>query len=87
MANDTMSHRDFNELCTEVTSVCRVDLTVLGYRPNLGASVFFAVAFGICLVGALSLGVWKKTWTYTAAITIGLVLETAGRQSITRIKE
>lgn len=64
--------------CTEITDLCRVEGTVLGYYPDLGAGIFFTIAFGICLIAAVSLGVWKKTWTYTVAITIGLVLETAG---------
>ncbi|TWU72805.1 hypothetical protein ED733_004246 [Metarhizium rileyi] len=64
--------------CTEISSLCRVESTVLGYYPNLGAGIFFTVAFGTCLLAALPLGISKKTWTYTTAMTIGLVLETAG---------
>ncbi|KZZ95397.1 RTA-like protein [Moelleriella libera RCEF 2490] len=64
--------------CTVVSDACPVEGTVLGYYPNLGSGIFFTVAFGIFLVAAVVLGVWKKTWTYTAAITVGLVLETAG---------
>ncbi|KID79512.1 Efflux pump himE [Metarhizium brunneum] len=63
--------------CTEVSDLCPVDETVLGYYPNLGSGIFFTIAFGTCLIAAFSLGMWKKTWTYTAAITIGLILETA----------
>jgi hypothetical protein len=64
--------------CEEVTPLCPVEATVLGYHPNLGASIFFAIAFGACLVAALYLGVRSKTWTFTVAITLGLILETAG---------
>ncbi|KAK8932504.1 Sphingoid long-chain base transporter RSB1 [Metarhizium anisopliae] len=64
--------------CTEVSDLCPIDETVLGYYPNLGSGIFFTIAFGTCLIAAFSLGMWKKTWTYTAAITIGLILETAG---------
>ena len=64
--------------CTEPSALCHVEDTVLGYYPNLGSGVFFTIAFGICLVAALSIGVWKRTWTYTAAIGVGLFLETAG---------
>ncbi|EXU96797.1 RTA1 like domain protein [Metarhizium robertsii] len=62
--------------CTEVSASCPVDETVLGYYPNLGSGIFFTIAFGTCLIAAFSLGMWKKT--YMAAITIGLILETAG---------
>ncbi|KAK2589705.1 hypothetical protein QQS21_012616 [Conoideocrella luteorostrata] len=67
-----------SDKCTQVSDLCRVQDTVLGYYPNLGSGYFFSVAFGICLIAAVSLGVWKKTWTYTAAIAVGLILETAG---------
>ncbi|EFY92466.1 RTA1 domain protein, putative [Metarhizium acridum CQMa 102] len=77
MSNST-GHRVSMNRCTEVSALCPVDETVLGYYPNLGSGIFFSIAFGICLIAAFSLGMWKKTWTYTAAITIGLILETAG---------
>lgn len=64
--------------CTQVTPDCPVEATVLGYYPNLGSGYFFTIAFGICLIASVVLGVWKRTWTYTAAITCGLILEFAG---------
>ncbi|KYK59113.1 RTA1 domain protein [Drechmeria coniospora] len=64
--------------CHEVSALCPVEATVLGYYPNLGSSIFFTVAFGLCLVAAVPLAVWKRTWTYGAAVTLGLILETAG---------
>ncbi|KAG9251916.1 RTA1 like protein-domain-containing protein [Emericellopsis atlantica] len=42
--------------CTELSPQCPVEATVLGYRPNLGSSYFFAIAFGICTIAAASLG-------------------------------
>jgi hypothetical protein len=64
--------------CSEITPLCPVEATVLGYTPNFGANIFFAIAFGICLAAAVFIGIRSKTWTFTAAITLGLVLETAG---------
>jgi hypothetical protein len=64
--------------CSEISALCPVEATVLGYYPNFGASIFFAIAFGLLLVAALGLSAWKRTWTYGAAIGIGLVLEMAG---------
>lgn len=66
------------KMCTEVTPSCPVRATVLGYYPNLGSGYFFTIMFGLCLIGTLVLGVSKRTWTFTAALTCGLVLETAG---------
>lgn len=64
--------------CTDVTPDCPVGATVLGYVPNLGSSIFFAVAFGLCLFACLGLGIWKRTWTYCAAISVGVLLECLG---------
>lgn len=68
--------------CAEISALCPVEATVLGYHPNLGANIFFAVAFGLCLVVAVVVGVRTKTWTFSAAITLGLILETAGEFSL-----
>ncbi|OAA80144.1 RTA-like protein [Akanthomyces lecanii RCEF 1005] len=76
MANHTMVEPYKN--CVEVTPECPVQATVLGYYPNLGSGYFFTIMFGLCLVGTVVLGVSKRTWTYTAALTCGLILETAG---------
>lgn len=65
--------------CVEVGPCCRVENTVLGYYPNLGSGYFFTIAFGICLVGSIVLGAWKRTWTFSAALVCGLILETAGK--------
>lgn len=64
--------------CTEVSDFCPVSATVLGYYPNMGANMFFAIAFAILTITSLVLGVWKRTWTYAATTTIGLLLETCG---------
>ncbi|TQW00483.1 hypothetical protein V2A60_001562 [Cordyceps javanica] len=64
--------------CVQVTDDCPVKATVLGYYPNLGSGYFFTIMFGLCLVGTVVLGISKRTWTFTAALTCGLILETAG---------
>lgn len=64
--------------CTEVSEQCPVEATVLGYYPNLGSGYFFTIMFGLCLIGSVVLGVKGRMWSYTAAITCGLILETAG---------
>lgn len=64
--------------CEELSIYCPVEATVLGYAPNMGASIFFAVAFGLAAVATIGIGIWKRTWTFTAAVGLGAVLETMG---------
>lgn len=78
MTNHTMVEPYKN--CVDVTPECPVRATVLGYYPNLGSGYFFTIMFGLCLIGTVVLGVSKRTWTFTAALTCGLILETAGTQ-------
>lgn len=66
------------KVCTEISDLCPVEYTVLGYYPNLGSSIFFSIAFGICTIAAAYLAVWKRTWTYSAPVFVGLLLETLG---------
>ncbi|KAI0120368.1 RTA1-domain-containing protein [Hypoxylon sp. NC0597] len=64
--------------CTEVGPLCPVSATVLGYYPNLGVNAFLAAAFGLCMIGLVGTGIWKRTWGYSAALTAGCILEFAG---------
>ncbi|KAI5463493.1 RTA1 like protein-domain-containing protein [Mariannaea sp. PMI_226] len=66
------------DACTEVSADCPVEATVLGYIPNLGSSVFFSIGFGLLLLTSLTLGIWKRTWTYCVALSLGLLLECLG---------
>ncbi|KAI1079156.1 RTA1-domain-containing protein [Whalleya microplaca] len=64
--------------CTEVSALCPVEATVLGYYPNLGVNVFLSVGFGICIFGLIVTGIWKRTWGYSIALTAGCILEFVG---------
>ncbi|KAH7176917.1 RTA1 like protein-domain-containing protein [Dactylonectria macrodidyma] len=64
--------------CEKVTAACPIEASTLGYGPNLGASIFFAIGFGLLFIASVTLGIWKKTYTYAAAIALGLLLETLG---------
>ena len=64
--------------CTDITALCPVSATVLGYVPNKGSSYFFTICFAILFMSSVGLGVWKKTWTYAATLGAGLLLETIG---------
>ncbi|KAI2619048.1 RTA1-domain-containing protein [Hypomontagnella submonticulosa] len=66
------------KLCEEVGPYCPVEATVLGYYPNLGVNAFLAAAFGLCMIGLIFTGIWKRTWGYSAALTAGCILEFAG---------
>lgn len=64
--------------CEQVGPKCPVEATVLGYYPNLGINIFFAIGFGICGLIVALFGIWKKTWGYTAAVTAGCTVEFLG---------
>lgn len=64
--------------CKEVSPECPVSRTTLGYYPNKGFNIFFAVMFGIAMVVCSSVGIRKRTWSYAAFITAGSALELAG---------
>lgn len=64
--------------CTEVTPQCPAIATTYGYYPILSVNAFFLALFGLCCLATLIIGVWTKTWTYTIALGIGTLLETAG---------
>jgi hypothetical protein len=64
--------------CTEVTPMCPVEATTLGYYPNRGINIFLAIGFAAAMVIALVLGIRTKTWSFTAFIAAGCALEVAG---------
>lgn len=66
-------------VCTEVSPLCPVEATTLGYYPNKPLNIFIAAAFGLAALISLVLGVWKRTWVYTGFLVAGCVLELAGR--------
>jgi hypothetical protein len=67
------------DTCTEISDLCPVEATVLGYVPNKGSSIFFTICFAILFFSAVGIGIWKRTWTYAATLGAGLLLETIGR--------
>jgi hypothetical protein len=64
--------------CTEVSPLCPVEYTTLGYYPNRPLNIFCAVAFGLALIIQLVIGVWKKTYAFTGFVVAGCALEVAG---------
>lgn len=64
--------------CTEVSALCPVEYTTLGYYPNKPLNIFCAAAFGVALIIQLVFGIWKKTWAFTGFIVASCALEMAG---------
>lgn len=64
--------------CTEVTPQCPVELTTLGYYPNKGLNIFFAVGFSAAAIVASYFGIRGRTWSYTGFLVAGSILELCG---------
>lgn len=65
-------------MCTEVSAMCPVEATTLGYYPNKGLNSFIAAAFGLAMIMQLVIGVWKRTWSFSVFVVAGCALELAG---------
>ena len=70
--------------CDDVSLICPVEATVLGYAPNLGASIFFTIAFALLGAATVWIGVRARTWTFMAALALGCILEMMGPLSPSR---
>lgn len=66
------------DFCTEVSLDCPVKATTLGYYPNKGVNIFLALGFGLAAVVTIVMGVWKRTWGFSAAVAAGCILECVG---------
>ncbi|KAJ4285984.1 hypothetical protein N0V88_008171 [Collariella sp. IMI 366227] len=66
------------DTCTEVSLYCPVKATTLGYSPNRGLNIFFAVAYALAAVVTIVPGVWKRTWGFSIAVAAGCILECVG---------
>lgn len=64
--------------CTQISPECPVEETIYGYYPNLGASVFFTVFFGIFAIINIFLGVRYRAWTFLIAMSVGCGGEALG---------
>lgn len=66
------------QTCFDVSPECPVGATTYGYYPVLWANVTFCAIFGLCSVGQLVMGVYFKTWTWMATVSLACLLEFAG---------
>ena len=72
---------DNGPVCTVVDPTiigCRLQDSIYGYYPSLGANAFFSAVFGICCIANVILGIRYKTWTYMIALGGGCVAECLG---------
>jgi hypothetical protein len=69
-------------LTVAVSVYCPVEYTTLGYFPNKGVNIFVAAAYGFAAVLALSLGIWKRTWSYSIPVAAGCALECVGESPL-----
>lgn len=74
----SVRQRPTYKTCKEVSAICPVIATTYGYYPNFGGNIFFTILFGICAILSVAFGVKSRTWTYTAALFSGTVLECLG---------
>ncbi|KAK4173895.1 RTA1 like protein-domain-containing protein [Triangularia setosa] len=66
------------ETCDQISQICPVKATTLGYSPNLGVNIFVAIGFGLFGLITLATGLWKKTWGFSIAVAAGCILECVG---------
>lgn len=81
MADNSTSTSDGGNMfykCTQVSAMCPVEATTLGYYPNKPLNSFIAAAFGLAMIIQLVFGIWKRTWSFMAFIVAGCALELAG---------
>ncbi|KAF3931425.1 hypothetical protein ABW19_dt0202265 [Dactylella cylindrospora] len=67
---------DDPELCTYDT--CPVSDSMFVYKPSLGFNAALLALFAVSTIGFVGVGVWKKTWGFLVAMTLGGVLEVVG---------
>ena len=71
--------------CDEVTPECPVEFTIYGDYLNVGSNAFFAVAYALCLIVIIFLGVRGRMWSFTIWLGIGVAFEVIGY--VARIRE
>jgi hypothetical protein len=67
---------DPNFVCTLDT--CPLSLGMVTYQPTLPGNALFLAIFAVLFVLQLWLGIRHKTWSFMAAMLLGLFTEVAG---------
>jgi len=63
-------------VCT--VDICPIQFSAFNYRPSLGFNAALLALFTLSTIGFLAIGIWKKTWGFMVAMTMGGVLEIIG---------
>ncbi|EGX50001.1 hypothetical protein TWF173_007649 [Orbilia oligospora] len=63
-------------LCTIDT--CPVSDSVYGFAPKLAPNLVLLVLFSLSTIGFIFVGIWKKTWGFFIAMSLGGLLEVVG---------
>lgn len=64
--------------CTSITPACPVSATTYGYIPNLPANSTLLAIFAICLPLQFGAGLYYRTYSFFAFLTVGCTLELLG---------
>jgi hypothetical protein len=72
------SYRPGFNNCNEVNAICPVRASVYGDYFNLGGTIFYTVFYAILLVYILVIGIRSRTWSFTAFLAAGTILEILG---------
>ncbi|EPS44782.1 hypothetical protein H072_1234 [Dactylellina haptotyla CBS 200.50] len=66
----------YGDWCTVDT--CPVSESMFGYFPSMGFNAVLLSLFVLSTIGFVVVGVWKKTWGFLTAMTLGGFLEIIG---------
>jgi hypothetical protein len=67
------------ETCADgVSAQCPVEASLYGDYFNLGACVFFVVAYALALIPQIYFGIRARTWSYMVWLAIGTIFELVG---------
>lgn len=64
--------------CTAISTLCPVEATIYGYRPNLAANALLVAIFALFGLLHIGLGIKGKTWFFMGAMICGSVGEALG---------
>ncbi|KAL0943391.1 uncharacterized protein CTRU02_201277 [Colletotrichum truncatum] len=64
--------------CNEISPQCPVEATLYGDYFNLGACVFFTVAYSIAFIAQVYLGWRSKAWSFVSYLAVGTIFELSG---------
>jgi hypothetical protein len=70
------STTNITQVCT--LSTCPLSEALITYQPSIGGNATFLSFFGTLFLVHLYLGIRHKTWSYMAAMILGLILEGIG---------